>query len=288
MKRALYLLLGGALTLGGGCYTPEKIDSEHKLVEVSVEHNNLEKIINATYKLRQDSVYSETFLDKNNNVLGVKYQRTVTFGSAFAFGRDNDKVYFATAEHCLPREPTEKEQIYFDGFVRKRSALFKTQLMLVNYTKEKEEVIGVLKEVARDEDADCAILEGVEMPMKKFDIYSSFTDPSSLKLGQFIYSVGFPHGNGFSWGRHVTHGIISSFDVAQLPFKSKGTIFTEAVLDPGMSGGPTCIIENEKLLIAGVNVRLYPTLHSKFGVSLGLLDLIKKNKLEHLINKGKK
>ncbi len=287
MKRTIYLLLGGALALGSGCYLPEK--AEPKLpIEVSAEHSNLERIINATYKLRQGSVYSETFVDKDDKVLGVKYVKRIIFGSAFAFGRDKEKVYFATAEHCLSQEPNEREEIFFDGFVKKKLALHKTQLMLVKYTKEDEEIVAILKEVARDKELDCAILMGTEQNQREFNVYSSFTDPSTLKLGQFIYSIGFPHGNGFSWGRHITHGIISSFDVDQLPFKSKGTIFTEAALDPGMSGGPSCVMENENVLIAGVNVRLYPSLQSKFGVSLGLRDLIKKNGLEHLINKEKK
>ena len=59
---------------------------------------------------------------------------------------------------------------------------------------------------------------------------------------------------------------------------------TEAVLDYGMSGGPSFVIHDGMPMILGVNSRVYTDLKSKYGISSGLIDLIEREKLEYAID----
>ncbi len=285
MKNKLSILLSSFLIFGSSCsfYNNTKQSEKYSYFQLTDDNqNNIDNLINSTYKLRQDSSYIETITDGENRILLKKYHEEKHFGSLFAFGRDSNKTYFATAEHCLAQQPKIKEKEHLDGLVKSNFALEKTTLNIIRYNKNEEEILGELKEIVRSEEYDSAILMCTDLDPKKFPVYSRFIEPKLLKQGQFIYSIGFPH-NSVSWGKQLNQGIISSLDTEQLPFDKKKVIFTEATLDHGMSGGPSYILIDRDPYVVGVNSGIFGNLRNKYGVASGLLDLIKKNKMDKFI-----
>ena len=261
--------------------TPEII--QPKIVNPStLNRKNMNLLMKSVYKIKVETIIKETFSDLKDNHLGSIDSPKKNYGTCFAFGRDhgNDVIYFATAEHCLPDIDLNEEITYIGGLVKGRKKISKVNIYLVSERGE-EIIIDELKEKARDKSSDVAILQGREA--RSFSYYPIFIGQKNIFPGQEVYSVGFPH-NKKNWERQVTKGIISNVKPDSKISGGNNIIMTEAVLDYGMSGGPSFVIHDGMPMILGVNSRVYTDLKSKYGISSGLIDLIEREKLEYAID----
>ncbi len=280
------LLRAGLITSGlflSGCVATENpVISQPRIIAPNdLNKENLDQLLKSVYKIKVQSTVKETFLDLRANVLGSIDSQKVSYGSCFAFGKDQGRnmIYFATAEHCLPDREITEEKLYIGGLVRGVKEVSKVKIYIVSGNGE-EMVLGELSEVARDDSSDLAILRGNEK--NSFFYYSKFIDPLQSFPGQEVYSVGFPH-NTQNWEKQLTKGIITNVNPASKISGGNKIMMTEAVLDYGMSGGPSFIIHDGNPEILGVNSKIYTNLKNKFGISSGLVELIEKEKLSYLI-----
>ncbi|MBI2672470.1 trypsin-like peptidase domain-containing protein [Candidatus Woesearchaeota archaeon] len=284
--------------------------------ELSAEEkklDGLEKLVNADYKIINEITRKQTLLTKDGTEIGSRYAQGVLFGSAFNFARDGRISYFGTAAHCLPDDETEISENY-SGLIKVVETTFKQEVYIVKYEYEKNKCgkilldfqgnkkikeikVARLRQLAKDDDKDAAILIGTDLPEEEFKPYNFFVDRDMLRVGQEVYAIGYPHAIyktpfgiiDFSWGKHVSQGIITNLGKEPLPFDNKDRVFIEATLSSGMSGGSVgAVMVDGVLRIAGINSVMYPNLDNKYGFATGILELAEKNKLTHLLDIAKK
>jgi len=337
MNKLYQIVLAGALAAGYGCYTKSgsdlgerakkhehsdlsgrnnseqvsKLDLEEPIREKSREEKkleDLEKIINASYKIKKESTFKQTLLTQDGTVIGSRYRGGMGWCSAFNFARDKNISYFGTAEHCV-QEIKEKKSEDYGGLIKIVESVVREEIHIIKYEYEldkdgkiisddfgnrkiKETKVARLRELAKDKKTDSAILIGIDLPEKDFKPYNLFIDRNMLMQGQEAYAIGYPHSviidifgfMEFSWGKYVYKGNVVGLGNDPLPFDNKGAVFFSASLTKGMSGGVVAVYHKESLRIAGQNSSTYPLLENTYGFTTGILDLAEKNNLLHLLD----
>lgn len=290
MRKIINTLVGLVILGSVGCVDVSNHPQKTEQV-VKQEKPDLEKILKSTYKLRRTVDYIDGVEFSGVNLKFNKV-RLVSYGSIFAFARDENTTYFGTAAHCLYTSLDQELTSYFGGFVTSGKSVLKVSISLIDYSHGEEKEIAHLNEFAQDTVSDTAILTCLDLDPEKFPIYNLFLDRDLLKQGDEVYSVGFAHsiinGRSCSWGKQLTRGIISAVDFKDSQIGNEDLIFSEAALDSGMSGGPCFQVENNDPQIIGVNSGCYLNLRKKFGISTGLLKLIERKGLSKLIVANKK
>jgi hypothetical protein len=275
-------------------------DSEEKEVQ------DLDSIIEATYRLKGEVTLKETLMTKDGTVIGERYNHMVAYCSTFNFAREDKKSYFGSAAHCMFNFTPQRNE-YFDGLVIGNVTLESYDIYVTRYLrKEKkdedngltsgpdfEEIkLAKLALLDKDNDLDASILVAEDLSERQFKPHNLLVHRNKLKIGLDLYSLGFPHKIiktpfftlNYSDGKNITKGIIRSVgEDSSSPSLLPGHIGTQAPLDKGMSGGPSVVIFNGEAYIAGLNTRIYTDSNEKYGISTGLTDLVERNKLTHLV-----
>jgi Trypsin-like peptidase domain len=135
------------------------------------------------------------------------------FGAGIIFGLGNDRIYIATANHLVRKGQQE------------------AQSLRVRFKRLPGEEIEAKLLKDADPDLDLAVLAVAnlarlgKLPFGPFD---QLGDPSSLKRGDSLYSVGNPRGR--QWYLNVTPDKVAGKSGSAISFES-------AFIEPGHSGG---------------------------------------------------
>jgi len=135
------------------------------------------------------------------------------FGAGIIFGLGNDRIYIATANHLVRKGHQE------------------AQSLRVRFKRLPVEEIEAKLLKDADPDLDLAVLAVAnlarlgKLPFGPFD---QLGDPSSLKRGDSLYSVGNPRGR--QWYLNVTPDKVAGKSGSAISFES-------AFIEPGHSGG---------------------------------------------------
>ncbi|MBI4925537.1 MAG: trypsin-like peptidase domain-containing protein [Bdellovibrio sp.] len=170
------------------------------------------------------------------------------------FGPDDDEEY--PQKPPAPKKgPKErggpKAMALGTGFIVDASGLILTNNHVVagvdeikiQFTEETDEKPTAGEVVGRDTELDLAL---IRVKSKKQMTPVALGDSDSLEIGEYVFAVGNPFGQGHT----VTHGIISA-KVRNLPgFTLANHIQTDAPINPGNSGGPLCNLMGE---VIGIN-----------------------------------
>ncbi|HLG43061.1 MAG TPA: trypsin-like peptidase domain-containing protein [Planctomycetota bacterium] len=126
------------------------------------------------------------------------------------------------------------------------------------------------KRVATDSVGDVALFK-VDQPETRFE-FVELGDSDALEVGQYVISVGNPHGlaNTPVEGKHIPSyalGIVSAIHRAQGTYSD--AIQTDAAVNPGNSGGPLLTLDGKQVGINGrVAVRFGNRINSGVGYAI--------------------
>jgi len=126
------------------------------------------------------------------------------------------------------------------------------------------------KRVATDAVGDVALFK-VDQPETKFE-FCELGDSDALEIGQYVISVGNPHGlaNTPVEGKHIPSyalGIVSAIHRAQGTYSD--AVQTDAAVNPGNSGGPLLTLDGRQVGINGrVAVRFGNRINSGVGYAI--------------------
>lgn len=113
----------------------------------------------------------------------------------------------------------------------------------IQFTEEANEKSTDGEVVGRDPELDLAL---IKVKSKRQMVPVVLGDSDALEVGEYVFAVGNPFGQGHT----VTHGVISA-KVRSLPgFALANHLQTDAPINPGNSGGPLCNLKGE---VIGIN-----------------------------------
>ncbi|MEA3430636.1 MAG: serine protease [Nanoarchaeota archaeon] len=230
---------------------------------------SLDDLLDTTHKVYGHLTIELTKYSYNGNkVVKHKVERTMTGqGSAVVVGNDGDKLTLVTANHVVNPPP------FKDVYDVKGRPVLTHKVKEVNYILEQTDLfvpvvalpfVGTsrlsvgpeLKVVARDKARDIAIIQTKKEfsdHIKHYKTINRWGNSKELKVGDFLYAVGFP--------RNITKQLASGY------VSAKGNPFTpgddhrfivDMSVNPGNSDGPVYALRDGKPELVGIVSSKWP------------------------------
>lgn len=160
-----------------------------------------------------------------------------------------------------------------DGYVVTNFHVVEGANKIMIRLKDRREYPAVL--VGSDGGTDLALLkiEATDLP------YLPYSEPNSIKVGQWVIAIGAP----FGFENSVTVGVISALGRSLGQERYVPFLQTDAAINPGNSGGP---LLNEKGELVGINSQIVSESGNYAGLSFAVPVDVVKNVVEQLKSRG--
>ncbi len=160
-----------------------------------------------------------------------------------------------------------------DGYVVTNFHVVDGASNIIVRLKDRREYPAVL--VGSDNGTDLALLK---IDAKELS-YLDFSDPSSIKVGQWVIAIGAP----FGFENSATVGVISALGRSLGQERYVPFLQTDAAINPGNSGGP---LLSEKGELVGINSQIVSESGNYAGLSFAVPSDVVKNVVDQLKTRG--